>query len=108
MNIDKVKDAAAKQAASFGIGAAFGALTKHAANQPKGPHRSLALQIGSAVGAAAVGGAGLTGSVAAGTAVITAQVAAVTTATTAAVTVAAPFVAAAAVGYGIYWLWKKL
>ena len=103
MNTDEVKNAAAKQAAAFGIGAAVGTLTKHAAKQAPGAHRSLAMQIGSAVGAAAAGGAGLSGSLAAGTAVVAAKVAAAVAIGAA----AAPFVAIAGSGYCLYRLFRK-
>lgn len=100
---DKIKKAALTNAAALGLGGAVGALTKHAAKPGPGTRNSLAIQVGSAMGAAAAGGAGLGGSLAVGTAIVTAKVA-VVVATGAA---AAPFVLAAGVGYGLYRLFKK-
>ncbi len=100
---NKIKNAVLTNTAALGIGGAVGALTKHVAKPGPGTRNSLAIQVGSAVGAAAASGAGLSGSIAAGTAIITAKVAAVAVAGAA----AAPFVLAAGVGYGLYRLFKK-
>ncbi len=99
------KDAIALNSAAAALGVVGGAISKHAMN-PTMRHGQLAVQVGSAVGAAAATGAGLGGSVAAGAAVVTAKVAVV-----AAVGVAAaPFVVAAgalgAIGYGLFKLFE--
>lgn len=99
-----IKKTALTNAAALGIGGAVGALTKHAAKPGPGTRDSLAVQVGSAVGAAAASGAGFGGSIAAGTAIVTAKVAVVVAAGAA----AAPFVLAAGAGYGLYRLFKEL
>lgn len=100
-----LKDSAIINAGSLAIGAVAGALSK----QTVTPHSSIqrgafAAQIGSAVGAAAANGAGIGGSLAAGATVVTAKAAAAAAVGAAAL----PYVAAAAAGYGLYKLIKKL
>jgi hypothetical protein len=102
---DSTKDSLAINTTAAVLGAAAGAISKHAVT-PTGHHGRLAMQVGSAVGAAAATGAGVSGSVAAGAAVVTAKVAAVAAAGAA----AAPFVLAAgalgALGYGLFKLFE--
>lgn len=95
------------QTAGFGLGAALGAVTKHAPDLTQrargAKHPLTAIQIGQAMTAAAAGGATLNGTVAAGVGVVTAKIALVTAAATA----AAPAVVAGAVVCGIvYGAWK--
>ena len=103
MNTDEIKEKALAQTAAMGMGAAFGALTKHAVTPSRGARGGMAIQIGSAMGAAAASGAGVSGTVAAGAAVVTAKLGVVAVVGVA----AAPYVAVAAVGYGIYRLFRK-
>ncbi len=98
---EETQKALTGQASAFSLGAATGAITKHA-TQSSG-RGALAATVGSAVGAAAASGAGVGGSIAAGTAVVTAKVAVVAAAGAA----AAPFLLAAGAGYGIYRLFRK-
>ena len=101
---------ASEQAALLALGATVGAATHkawmptHAVGDRRNP--PIAVQVGSAMGAAAIGGAGFSGTVAAGTAVVTAKIAAATVVATA----AAPFVLGAAaigaVGYGLFKLFS--
>lgn len=104
MNTEKVKETAIAQAALLGVGAGIGALTKHAIKPRPGAHGALVSQVGSTIGAAMRNGAGLGGSLAAGAAVVTAKLGVVAVIGVA----AAPYLAAAGAGYGIYRLWKKL
>lgn len=96
------------QAIGLGLGAGMGAITGSAL--PAARHHirgcpDLAMQAGSAITAAARNGASVGGSLAAGAAVVTAKAAAIATATTTVAVAAAPFVAGAAVAYGLYrWL----
>jgi hypothetical protein len=107
MSRDELAGAAAKQAAYTAAGAALGAVTQHASKPGSGGQNPIALQIGSAMGAAAAGGAGVGGTLAAGAGVVTAKVAA----GVALATAAAPFVVGAAligaVGFGIFKLFDS-
>ncbi|MGZ8160571.1 MAG: hypothetical protein ACXWT4_17465 [Methylobacter sp.] len=102
IDTDKAIERAKTQAAYLGTGAAVGAVSHKALTAGSPGHPNTAMQIGSAMGAAATGGAGVSGTVAAGVGVVTAKVTAVTVAATA----AAPFVlgaaAVGALGYGLY------
>jgi hypothetical protein len=85
---DEIVKGAARQAAYTTTGAAIGAATNHAVTPRSGSRTSLAIQVGSAMGVAAVGGAGVSGTIAAGTAVVTAKV--VDVGTTKSILVATP------------------
>jgi hypothetical protein len=99
---DKVVTGAAAQAAYTATGAALGATTHHAIAPRSGSRTPLAMQVGSAMGAAAAGGAGVSGTIAAGTAVVTAKVVAVTALATAAAPLVIGAAAIGAVGWGLY------
>lgn len=94
------------QGTALVVSGVVGAVTKSQVNLPAHMRGRTACQVGSAIGAAAANGAGITGSLGAGAAVLTAKVAA----GTAVATAAAPFVVGAAVvggiGYGLYKLFK--
>lgn len=98
-----LKDQMVGQSAALTLGAAAGAITKHAITPSHG-RGALAMQVGSAVGAASAAGAGLSGSMAAGAAVVTAKVATVAAFGVA----AAPLLVAAGAGYGLYKFFKSL
>jgi hypothetical protein len=99
---DKVVTGAAAQAAYTATGAALGATTHHAIAPRSGSRTPLAMQVGSAMGAAAAGGAGVSGTIAAGTAVVTSKVVAVTALATAAAPLVIGAAAIGAVGWGLY------
>jgi hypothetical protein len=107
----QIKGASLEQGMGLAVGAAVGAIKKHAIT-PKSGRGALGLQIGSAMGAAAVGGAGVGGTLSAGAAVVTAKAAVVAAATAAGVTAAAPVVvciaAVGGVAYGARKLYKWL
>ena len=98
---------AAAQVAVGAAGAAVGAMTHKAVKPTPGSPGGFAMQVGSAMGAAASNGKGVQGALAAGGAIVTAKVAA----GVAVATAAAPFVLGAAavgvVGYGLYQLFKS-
>jgi hypothetical protein len=104
MDMDKVVEGVAKQSAYAGMGAAVGAVTKHAMTPKPYQQLPMAAQVGSAMGAAAANGAGVGGAVAAGGAVLAAKAVAVGAAATA----AAPIVLAGAVVVGTIWGTVKL
>lgn len=101
-----VVDHTKEQAVKAAVGAGMGAVTRETLKRPW----PIAAQIGSAMGAAAVGGAGVYGTLAAGGTVVTAKVAAGVALATAAAPVvigAAAVGAVGCVGYGIYKLFKS-
>jgi hypothetical protein len=99
---DEIVKGAATQAALTATGAAIGAATHHAIKPRSGSRTPLAMQVGSAMGAAAVGRAGVSGTIAAGTAVVTAKAVAVTAMVTAAAPLVIGAAAIGAVGWGLY------
>jgi hypothetical protein len=99
---DKIVNGPAAQAAYTATGAAIGAATHRAVSQHSGSRAPLAMQVGSAMGAAAERGAGVSGTVAAGTAVLTAKVVAVTAMATAAAPLVIGAAAIGVVGWGLY------
>jgi hypothetical protein len=99
---DEIVKGVATQAAFTATGAAIGAATHHAITPRSGSRTPLALQVGSAMGAAAARRAGVSGTIAAGTAVVTAKVAAVTALATAAAPLVIGAAAIGAVGWGLY------
>jgi uncharacterized membrane protein YedE/YeeE len=99
---DKIATGVATQAAYTATGAAIGAAAHHAITRHSGSRAPLAVQIGSAMGAAAVRGAGVTGTIAAGTAVVTAKVVAVTALATAAAPIVLGAAVVGAVGWGLF------
>lgn len=103
-----IADHAKEQAAIAAMGAGIGAVTHQAMKSTMGGGRPtpMAAQIGSAMGAAAAGGAGIGGALAAGGAVVTAKVAAGVALATVAAPVVIGVAAVSAVGYGIYKLFK--
>ncbi|MDR4469872.1 MAG: hypothetical protein MRJ68_16505 [Nitrospira sp.] len=99
---------AKEQATLAALGAGFGAVTHQTIKNTMGGRPTpIVAQVGSAMGAAAVGGAGIGGTLAAGGAVVTAKV----TAGIALATATAPIVIGAsamgAIGYGLYKLFKS-
>lgn len=101
MEHSKVIEAAGRQALASAAGVVLGARTRQIVTPLAGSRGASAVQIGSAVGAAAASGAGVSGSLGAGAALVATKVAA----GVAASTVAAPFVlgglALAGLGYGL-------
>ncbi|MCA8974250.1 MAG: hypothetical protein KDC98_05985 [Planctomycetes bacterium] len=105
---DKIKEAAIRQTAGLGAGAAFGAITGNPIRSALGPRcPNTAIQIGSAITSAARAGASVGGSLAAGAAVVTGKAAAIYAATTTVAVAAAPIAAVGAIGYGLYRLLKS-